>query len=611
MKDNYCFEKVKVVIWDLDETFWQGTLSEGSVIPFANRIELINRLLDLGIVNSICSKNDFTEVKSKLEELEIFDLFVFPSISWEAKGQRVSALLQDMALRAENALFVDDNESNLNEVQYHNPTIMTMLPEGVDDFFAWVMQQPVTDKNRSRHQRYQILQEKHQDRKNVGSNEDFLVQSGIEVLIKNDCLSEFERIFELIQRTNQLNYTKKRISKEELQQLLAQTDVQSGYVQVRDNYGDYGIVGFYAVIYGQLEHFLFSCRTLGMGVEQFVFNKLNHPQLDVIGEVAVMVNTDNNPHWIKEVDHFDPKTKEQDATVSRCRVLMKGPCDMMQLFSYIDEKDASIDWEFTYVGEKGNGIEQHNHTECIRTAKSISAARTKEIAAELPFGDKEMYSAKIFSNNYDIVFLSMLTDGGLGMYKRKATGEMIAFGQYIYPLTEQAYWDDFVSGKLPLSDVKITYKDLQEFSEKYTFEGRITPERILNNIEFIRRNLPASTLLVLLLGTELPFEKNKLKNYEDRAEFHRAVNQKLRVYAAQESNVGIIDFGEFVKKQTDYFNNINHFIKPVYYQVSGEMIKIINQHTATSVRTKNLGKAYLSYLRQIVFKLFGLDKFNR
>ena len=28
----YDFEKIKLIVWDLDDTFWSGTLSEGDVV---------------------------------------------------------------------------------------------------------------------------------------------------------------------------------------------------------------------------------------------------------------------------------------------------------------------------------------------------------------------------------------------------------------------------------------------------------------------------------------------------------------------------------------------------------------------------------------------------
>ena len=47
------FDKIKLVIWDLDDTFWSGTLTEGGVSPIASHIELVKKLTDCGIVNTI------------------------------------------------------------------------------------------------------------------------------------------------------------------------------------------------------------------------------------------------------------------------------------------------------------------------------------------------------------------------------------------------------------------------------------------------------------------------------------------------------------------------------------------------------------------------------
>ena len=64
----YQFDKIKLVVWDLDDTFWQGTISEETVeIPEENRA-LLKTLTDIGIVNSICSKNDSTQVTQYLKE---------------------------------------------------------------------------------------------------------------------------------------------------------------------------------------------------------------------------------------------------------------------------------------------------------------------------------------------------------------------------------------------------------------------------------------------------------------------------------------------------------------------------------------------------------------
>ena len=93
--------KIKLVIWDLDETFWKGTIDDGDIpeIP-EEHISLVKALTDHGIVNSICSKNDKDKVKAILTEKGIWDLFVFPSIDWSAKGNRIKGMLNEMGLRA-------------------------------------------------------------------------------------------------------------------------------------------------------------------------------------------------------------------------------------------------------------------------------------------------------------------------------------------------------------------------------------------------------------------------------------------------------------------------------------------------------------------------------
>lgn len=93
---NYDITKTKLIIWDLDDTFWKGTLSEGGVEFLPEMINFIEELTLKGIMNSICSKNDFESVKNEFINKgfkRVWDLFVFPSINWLPKGERVKILL--------------------------------------------------------------------------------------------------------------------------------------------------------------------------------------------------------------------------------------------------------------------------------------------------------------------------------------------------------------------------------------------------------------------------------------------------------------------------------------------------------------------------------------
>jgi predicted enzyme involved in methoxymalonyl-ACP biosynthesis len=59
--------KIKLIIWDLDDTLWNGTLSEGGAQLPVEHSRLIADLTDAGIINSICSKNDLEPTKAELQ----------------------------------------------------------------------------------------------------------------------------------------------------------------------------------------------------------------------------------------------------------------------------------------------------------------------------------------------------------------------------------------------------------------------------------------------------------------------------------------------------------------------------------------------------------------
>ncbi len=84
-----------------------------------------------------------------------------------------------------------------------------------------------------------------------------------------DNLEFSERMEELINRSNQLNYTESRIAPGTMRDLIQDLDnvVLSAFVW--DKYGYYGLVGVavLASLTLTLDHFAFSCRIMHMGVE--------------------------------------------------------------------------------------------------------------------------------------------------------------------------------------------------------------------------------------------------------------------------------------------------------------------------------------------------------
>ena len=88
------FSQIKLLIWDLDETLWQGTLSEGEVFFSPENKQLLQNAVSAGVMCSICSKNDAAQVAARLSAEGVAELFVFPSVNWSPKGNRVEEIIR-------------------------------------------------------------------------------------------------------------------------------------------------------------------------------------------------------------------------------------------------------------------------------------------------------------------------------------------------------------------------------------------------------------------------------------------------------------------------------------------------------------------------------------
>lgn len=571
---------IKLFVWDLDDTLWHGTLSEGEITLPADHIQLIKDLTDCGIINSICSKNDYPQVKIKLQELGIWDLFVFPSINWESKGPQLEEKLDKMALRAENVLFIDDNNSNLGEAKHFLPTIQTSGPEIIKELIKQTASLEKKDPSHKRLHQYKILEEKDIASHSFASSEDFLYASHIRVTIHSDCMNQLNRIHELLLRSNQLNYTKKRITIEELEAIIKDIRYNCGYVSVTDKFGDYGIVGFYALFGDRLEHFFFSCRTMGQKIEQWVYAQLGFPKLDVVGEVRTELNNDECPGWINNEgsEAVQDVHNLEDASLASGKVLFKGPCDLSHSVVYIKGEGLNKTEEFTYVTDDGRTIDIYNHSVHIEGLKAYSEEEEKEtLTKDCSFIDSAMLSGTFFSGEYDIIFLSTLIESDYLIYQRKGTNLKTVFGGP--DLTNPLNWEKYQNGTYYSRGNKFSIEYLKAFAEFYECIGMTTPQSYTSFLEKCLDWLPEKTTICLLLGTTQLYGPDSVR------QSHLNLNNAIKEFAASHPRIKYIEFDKCVHDESDFLGGINHFSTRVYYEIAQEMIRVINQVTGKQVRS--------------------------
>jgi FkbH-like protein len=273
--------KIKCVVWDLDNTLWKGTLVEGDeVVLNPGIVELLKHFDERGILLSVVSKNDFEPAWKKLQELGVADYFLYPQIDWLPKSQKIRNIAQNLNLGIDTFAFIDDNQFELDEVSGAIPGLLPINANQIASLSADPrFQGSVTEESRQRRKMYQQQVAREQQEQGFGDDYlGFLASCAIELEISGYSEHDGERVAELVQRTNQLNFSGRKYSREELQTIIANPTLGKYVLRVSDRYGSYGTVGF-CLVKEQPEtlevlDFMLSCRVQSKFIEQALFSHL-------------------------------------------------------------------------------------------------------------------------------------------------------------------------------------------------------------------------------------------------------------------------------------------------------------------------------------------------
>lgn len=140
----------KALVLDLDNTLWEGTLSEDGVSKIKNNMlsskgtvylsfmSYIRELSkELGLFVAICSKNNQDEVLRAIEDLGE-DLFPIKNqidcivANYNSKSENVLLISQQLSILPDSMVFIDDNEIIRDEIRTHIPRVC--VPEWTNHF---------------------------------------------------------------------------------------------------------------------------------------------------------------------------------------------------------------------------------------------------------------------------------------------------------------------------------------------------------------------------------------------------------------------------------------------------------------------------------------------
>jgi FkbH-like protein len=273
-------EHVKCVVWDLDNTLWAGTIGDDGpegVTPYPWALDLIRRLDERGILQSVVSKNEHALAWEKIEQLGLADYLLFPAINWGPKSGNLREVAQNLNIGLDTLALVDDSaferaevSAALPEIRVYDPAVAASLLD-LPEFDV-----PITEFAAKRRLTY--LDESRRRTAASSWGEDyvgFLRSCGMRVRIGRPGRTERPRCLELLQRTNQFNLSGRKYGDAEFEALLDDRRFDCLFFDVTDRFGEYGIVGFAAFDTAGgspvLCEFVMSCRVAQKLVDETFF----------------------------------------------------------------------------------------------------------------------------------------------------------------------------------------------------------------------------------------------------------------------------------------------------------------------------------------------------
>ncbi|HEX3439389.1 MAG TPA: hypothetical protein VHT93_03505 [Pseudolabrys sp.] len=561
-------EAIRLVVRELDGTFWDGTILEGGIQYHQRTHDIVVALARRGIMNSICSKNDHATIEYILCKSGLWDYFVFPDINWYAKGPRLAKLIEDIQLRPATVLFIDDNPSNLSEAKYFVPDIQI----ADETIIASLLENPLLkgrdDHALTRLAHYKAMERRRADRAQAATNiTDFLRASNIRVAIEYDVETHVDRAIELINRTNQLNFTKEPLSEDaaearaELRALLAKFDPIAGLVRVVDDYGDHGFCGVFVLRItaagNELIHYCLSCRVLGMGVEHYVYNLIGRPMLRIKGEVLSDPADPSIVDWISISEADENNPADDRATPRAIRgVYLRGGCDMMNIGHYFGASALEV------VGE--HNIQRNSvHLRLDHSLIGRYCIEGAPVAAMEPFVAlgyyQDDFKSELFSRRPQGIWaFSFGADHWTPLFRHNRTGALIPFCRMMPGVADPT---TVAAAERAIRIANARVREAIDVLERdFSYVGLTSEALFKANLRVMFDRVPRDAQAFVLLNRDF-------FGPDDTPAAH-VINFNLWIcdIASEYANIEPIEPAKFAQSREDFLLD-GHFSRPAYFRL--------------------------------------------
>ncbi len=276
--------KIKCLVWDLDNTLWDGVLLEGDSVQLrSGACDVLETLDRRGILHSIASRNEYASAMEQVRAFGLGDYFLHPQIHWNAKSSSLKRIAERLNIGMDTIAFIDDDPVERGEVTFTCPEVLCLDAADLSRVPALPEMNPRFITEESRKRRFLYLQEQERKRAEeefAGAREDFLSTLGMVMAIGEASEEDLRRAEELTVRTHQLNTTGTAYSYEDLDRFRRSDRHRLLLAALEDRFGPYGKIGLALVAMDPdvwtIKLLLISCRVMSRGVGTILINHIRN-----------------------------------------------------------------------------------------------------------------------------------------------------------------------------------------------------------------------------------------------------------------------------------------------------------------------------------------------
>ncbi len=289
----------KAMIMDLDNTLWGGVIGDDGVEnielgeespagrAFSDFQQYIKELSELGILLNVCSKNQkenaemgFTHEASILKKED----FISYKVNWNNKHENIEEIAKEINLMMDSLVFIDDNpaerdmvKSHISQIEIPSLTVPEEYIKNIDQLGYFEITSLSQD-DFKRKEFYTSNKEREHQKLNYKDYGEYLKSLQMTSMLGPFDYNNVERITQLINKTNQFNFTTIRYEQSDIEEIIDSKKYITIKADLKDKFGSNGTVtALIASIENNtatIELWVMSCRVFKRDLEFAVFDEL-------------------------------------------------------------------------------------------------------------------------------------------------------------------------------------------------------------------------------------------------------------------------------------------------------------------------------------------------